>query len=327
MTLTTDAIALTRYLKEKNWLSSDAEVMSTETPGDGNMNFTLRLNTGHSTMIIKQSRDYVEKYPQVAAPKERVLREAEFYELIGSVPELAQMMPSIIGVDKDNSILLMEDLGKGTDYTSIYRKEAQMTDADLLTIMTYAAKLHTGITSTTSSVKIENTKMRELNHEHMFVYPFMLENGFNLDTILPGLEGASHSYKEDTHLKQAVARLGAQYLENGPSLLHGDYYPGSWLQTSDGVKIIDPEFCFFGPPEFDIGVTIAHLLLADQPQALIQKALNHYTSLAPLNDTLRQQFTAIEVLRRILGLAQLPLDLDLDQRIQLMNHARDQLVQ
>ena len=63
-----------------------------------------------------------------------------------------------------------------------------------------------------------------------------------------------------------VRELGALYLQDGTSLLHGDYFPGSWLQTAAGVRVIDPEFCFFGPPEFDVGVLLAHLHLA-QPHA------------------------------------------------------------
>ena len=51
--------------------------------------------------------------------------------------------------------------------------------------------------------------------------------------------------------------------EEGPSLIHGDLFPGSLLQTGSGeLRIIDPEFCFCGDPEFDIGVFYAHLLLS-----------------------------------------------------------------
>jgi 5-methylthioribose kinase len=38
------------------------------------MNCVLRIETARS-FIIKQSRGYVEKYPQIAAPAERVLTE------------------------------------------------------------------------------------------------------------------------------------------------------------------------------------------------------------------------------------------------------------
>jgi 5-methylthioribose kinase len=74
---------INNYLKDKNWIAANEKVESVEKPGDGNMNFTLRCRTSNDrTFILKQSRDFVEKFPQVPAPAERVLREAEFYDMI-----------------------------------------------------------------------------------------------------------------------------------------------------------------------------------------------------------------------------------------------------
>lgn len=324
--LTTDKGVLTRYLSDKQWLGLDEQIESVAKPGEGNMNFTLRVVTGKRTFIIKQSREYVEKYPQVAAPKERVLREAEFYGLIESVPELVAMMPRIIGLDKENSIMLLEDLGKGSDYTFLYRKGETLVESELFTLMEFAANLHRGITLATAPKIIVNREMRALNHEHIFRYPFFMDNGLDLDLILPGLKSAAVPFKEDVLLKEKAARLGDVYLADGSALLHGDYFPGSWLRTADGVKIIDPEFCFFGPPEFEIGVTVAHLQMADQPDGLILSAVEHYRSFSKLDDTLLRKFTAIEILRRILGLAQLPLQIGLEKRIALLDEARNILV-
>ncbi len=325
--LTADKAELTRYLLNRNWLTSGEEIYCLEKPGEGNMNFTLRITTEKRSFIVKQSREYVEKYPQVAAPIERVLREAEFYELIQTIPELAAMMPRILGLDKENSVMLLEDLGKGTDYTFLYSQGETITESDIRTIMEFAAKLHGGITVNSAPKIIYNKEMQVLNHEHIFIYPFLKDNGLDLDTILPGLKGASQSFKEDILLKSKAAALGEMYLANGKSLLHGDYFPGSWLRTTKGIQIIDPEFCFFGPPEFEIGVTIAHLRMADQPENLIVKSLNHYQSFLELDNVLLRKFIAIEILRRILGLAQLPLEIGLEKRVELMEEARSMLTE
>ena len=324
--LTADKAELTKYLLNRNWLTSGEEIQGLEKPGEGNMNFTLRITTDKRSFIVKQSREYVEKYPQVAAPVHRILREAEFYELIAVVPDLARVMPGIIGLDKKNSVMLLEDLGKGSDFTFLYRKGESIRESELMLIMEFAAKLHRGITVETAPKTISNRAMRALNHEHIFIYPFLKDNGLDLDKVLPGLESASLTFKEDVFLKQSAAELGMLYLADGRSLLHGDYFPGSWLRTAKGIQIIDPEFCFFGPPEFEVGVTIAHLKMADQPENLISKALDYYESFSTVNDTLRQKFTAIEILRRILGLAQLPLQIGLQKRVELMEEAREILL-
>ncbi|ADV48870.1 aminoglycoside phosphotransferase [Cellulophaga algicola DSM 14237] len=317
---------LNSYLQSKKWIYEGETILSVEKPGEGNMNFTLRIVTNKRSFIIKQSRDYVEKYPQVAAPLERVLREAEFYRLINDIPQLKLMMPDLIGLDKENSVMLMDDLGKGKDYSYLYQQGEVISEEDLLTIIFFISKLHNTITSNTVEKKITNKKMRELNHEHIFKYPYVEENGINLDEILPGLQQHANILKQDEQLKKEVLELGKLYLEDGTTLLHGDYFPGSWLKTGSGVRIIDPEFCFFGIAEFEIGVTIAHLKMAEQPEETIKKALRHYKNSCPLDEELCEKFVAIEIIRRIIGLAQLPLEISLEKRVELLKGARKTLL-
>jgi 5-methylthioribose kinase len=173
---------------------------------------------------------------------------------------------------------------------------------------------------------ITNHAMRKLNHEHIFIYPYMAENGLDLDDILPGLSAISKQYKIDLELKEKIAILGEQYLADGYTLLHGDYFPGSWLKTSEGIRIIDPEFCFYGFPEFEIGVTIAHLMMADQPVETVFNAMKYYSAEAELDMARCKQFAGVEMLRRIMGLAQLPLKIDLDKRAQLLETAREYIL-
>ena len=325
--LTTDKKELEAYLKTQDWLTPNEKVVTTEVPGAGNMNFTLRINTGERTFIIKQSRNYVEKYPQVAAPAHRVLRESDFYSLISKKESLQKMMPKLTGLDADNSVMCMEDLGAGSDFTFLYQKERVMSEDDLRPIIKFLASLHNSFSADTASMVITNTEMRQLNHEHIFIYPYAHENGLNLNDILPGLEAAAQAYKNDEALKKEVLEFGEMYLANGDRLLHGDYFPGSWLKTDSGLKVIDPEFCFFGPPEFDIAVTVAHLKMSDQPTELIEKALKLYGEQVSFNKTLQEKFTAIEILRRILGLAQLPLTIDLNKRKALLEASRKTLLE
>jgi 5-methylthioribose kinase len=279
------------------------------------MNFTLRCRTSNDrTFIIKQSRDYVEKFPQVPAPAERVLREAEFYEVIKKNPDLSDRTPKILEVDEENHIILMEDLGESSDYSFLYQEGKTLAETELKEIMHFIADLHTHFTTESSSKIIHNKEMRKLNHEHIFKFPFMNDNGMNLDDVLPGLEAVKQSLVDNAELQSVLSHLGDLYLSDGKHLLHGDYFPGSWLNTKAGLKIIDPEFCFFGPKEFEIGVCMAHLYMAKQPHVLIQKAMDFYKEKAPFDDVLMMKFMAVEMMRRILGLAQLPITQTLEER-------------
>lgn len=324
--LTADKNSLESYLKKRTWLQPDETIKALEVPGSGNMNFTIRVITAKRSFIIKQSREFVEKYPQVRAPEERALREAEFYQLVSNEDALSRKMPKLIDVDKSNHVLNLEDLGNGVDYTFLYQKGNSIDEGELEQIMTFIVKLHNSVNTNTTDVKLPNREMRKLNHEHIFIYPYLEDNGLDLDDILPGLQAVAKPFKQDETLKRRVRILGERYLKDGNYLLHGDYFPGSWLKTEEGIKIIDPEFCFFGEVEFEIGVTLAHLKMADQPDVIIEKALKFYKDQSALEDSLCMQFMAIEILRRILGLAQLPLSLDLQKRKDLLEEAREILI-
>ena len=50
-----------QYLLDKKWIAPDEEIISAKKPGEGNMNYTLRIRTNFRTFILKQSRDYLTK--------------------------------------------------------------------------------------------------------------------------------------------------------------------------------------------------------------------------------------------------------------------------
>lgn len=325
------------YLRRRGWIDTKEPILMVEKPGEGNMNYTLRVITPNRTLIVKQSRAYVEKYPSIPAPANRVVVEGRFYQQTQPVPMLASYMPQLLGVDEENNILVLQDLGDARDYTFLYQPGQLLSDADALALTDYLSELHHQFAAEAPDSIFVNQAMRALNHEHIFLYPFLADNGFNLDTIQPGLQEIAMPYKQDASLKKVVEKLGELYRVDNSSdgirktLLHGDYYPGSWLQTTaahgtSGVKIIDPEFCFYGPAEFDLGVMVAHLRMAQQPLALIDIILASYEQPVGFSQTLRQQFTGVEIMRRLIGLAQLPLHLSLEQKQALLEEARIMLM-
>jgi len=151
--LIADKANLESYLKGQTWLQLNESIKAIEVPGEGNMNFTIRIKTSERSFIIKQSRGYVEKYPQVSAPIDRALREAEFYQLISKDDTLSQKMPKLKGVDKDNHVLNLEDLGNGIDYTFLYQNGKVIDVDELEQIMSFMAQLHKAVnTKTTEAI-------------------------------------------------------------------------------------------------------------------------------------------------------------------------------
>lgn len=268
------------FAREQGWISAEASFA--EVAGVGNMNRTLRLVTPSESIVLKQSVPFVAKYPDIPAPLNRDRVEAAFYQAIEGTP-MAAKMPRFLGHARELHLLAFEDLGSAADCTDAY--EGADLASEIPELVSWLKGLHD---LSVDRELFTNRQMRALNHEHIFGLPFV-DNGA-------------------PELRQRAAALGESYLSDGMQLLHGDYYPGSWLRTDSGIRIIDPEFAFAGCPEFDLGVLIAHLVFAGSPD-LTERVLDMYGR-ADVDDGLAYGFAGVEVLRRIWGVAKLPFSRD-----------------
>ncbi len=312
-----DAPGLATYLRGSGWLGADEQLVSATKAGAGNMNYTLRVRAPARSFILKQARPWVEKYPQIAAPWERALIEGRFYEVVSAEPRLATMMPKLLGLDPQSHIIALEDLGEAQDFTTLYQG-AEMNGALLDELATYLTRLHRGFIGASFKSDFANRAMRALNHLHIFDFPLREDNGLDLDAFTPGLHKAAQALKRNERYVSLVSELGELYLSDGETLLHGDFFPGSWLKTARGARVIDPEFCFYGPPEFDLGVMVAHLYLAGQKARLIERLLESYRPPLPLKPRLIWRFAGVEIMRRLIGVAQLPLNSSLERKAELL---------
>ncbi len=292
------------------------------------MNCTMRVRTSSGSFILKQSRPWLEKYAHIAAPFDRALVEARFYHLVSSNEAVAGRMPRLLWADKQARTLALEDLGTASDFFPLYARQTVLSDAILAELVGYLAVLHRLAPARTEEREgLTNHDMRVLNHEHMFALPLREPNGLDLDayTGTSGLTTVAASLKADAAYGETVAALGERYLHGeGESLLHGDFFPGSFLQTAAGVRVIDPEFCFCGDAELDLGVLAAHLLLAGEPAARAENILFLYRAAGGgFSSALARQYAGVEIMRRLLGVAQIPtLKADLARKTDLLRLSR-----
>jgi 5-methylthioribose kinase len=311
-----NAAAVAARVKALGWIDADDELLALQPAGAGNMNRTLRARFAHRSLILKQSVPFVAKYPSIAAPPERIAVEAAFYAATAAAPELAQRLPRVLGYDPDNRLLALQDLGTASDLTGCYADSTVIYPARRAALLDWLGRLHAHSIDPTAQPLLENHAMRELNHAHIFDIPLRADNGLDLDAITPGLGRVAHELQRDDTLRHRLHALGEIYLgraphDSAPALLHGDYYPGSWLATADDLYVIDPEFAFVGAAEFDLGVLIAHFTFARISQDELTAALAHYRAPAGFSLALALAFAGAEVIRRLLGVAQLPLAADL----------------
>lgn len=313
---------LERWLGESARLDDGERVVAVERAGEGNMNCTVRARTSLRSLVVKQARPWVEKYPQFAAPRDRALREIEFYRMIASRPDLASRMPRLVHADPENRILVLEDLGKEGDYSDLYGGRP-LAAGEATALADWLGRLHQAFQGEGSAHDLCNREMRSLNSGHIFFIPLEEANGLDLEAITPGLAQPARRLKEDRTFVGAVHELAELYLADGPCLLHGDFFPGSFLRTASGPAVIDPEFAFFGRPEWDPAVFVAHLLLAGQTREAMECFLTAYRPPAGFDETLLLRFAGVEVMRRLIGYAQLPLQTDLAGKRSLLRLARE----
>jgi 5-methylthioribose kinase len=324
------------------------------------------------TAIFKQGPPYVQKYPQFAAPAGRSAVELQFYKWFGSsesggenaTTDANGTLPRLLDSAPGPCCMLLEDLGAGAVEATAHYDHSDssvrqsLDDAGGISFLlegmvSFLATLHAREPPSDGDRDgiVCNAAMRELNYEHMFDLPFRADNGLDLDAFTPGLARAfSQTGISDEKVVARIHQLGELYHPDrakvvaGHVMLHGDFFLGSSLLVPTGrgggsgdkpahrVVVIDAEFCFVGPREFDVGILAAHLLLAGEDQARVRRSL-----IAPyekavgkmLDIALVAGFVGVEIGRRLCGVGQLPWlrgpDM-LSRKTKLLTAARDFLL-
>ena len=297
-------------------LCDDEHVLSSDIAGEGNMNVVLRIKTDRQSFILKQSRPFVQKYQDIKAPLDRIHTEYSFYRALSFQGE-RHYLPKILAYEPENHLLILSDLGSATDCTSIYKNTSEIQKL-ISPLCSYTRDIHQTEPLNTFP---KNKELKALNHQHIFALPFV-ENGFDLNDIQEGLAPLAKPFKHNPSLQKNIDEIGALYLsDTGNTLIHGDYYPGSWLSVNQKTYIIDPEFSFKGFAEFDLGVMGAHFILASASIEHLGNILEHYKAYA--DKLLVRKIAGIEISRRLIGLAQLPLERSIQEKKELLDIAYD----
>ena len=99
-----------------------------------------------------------------------------------------------------------------------------------------------------------------LTEDVIFTEPY-IEHPNNRWTA-PQLDGYAARWRADRDLHARVAQLKLKFLSSSQALLHGDLHTGSIMVADGDLRVIDPEFAFFGPMGFDVGKLIANFLIS-----------------------------------------------------------------
>ncbi|MXZ40027.1 MAG: phosphotransferase [Holophagales bacterium] len=332
------------------WLG-DEEQVTTCASLDGESSTVMRvelqeLRGGWRTAVLKQSLPWLRRDESVAMPADRWRGERAFYAEVARVPEAAAHMPRLMAANEARSLLLLEDFRGASNLASLYRG-GSLGDRAAQALGAFLRALRLG-TRGTEEPDPANASMKALNHRMLFETPLASAmrggDGFGpdgpvpddaaLDATEPGLGEAAAALRSDRAFTEAVSELGSRFLAVGASLVHGAFHPANWLLVPDGgVRVVDPQYGGWGDAEFDIGTGLAHLLLARQPEEVVAAFLSAAVGSEDAEEVesgvdrpLVARYAGVEIVRRLIGGGQLPLEAEAGFRCGLLETARTAVV-
>ncbi|MBR1565307.1 MAG: S-methyl-5-thioribose kinase [Oscillospiraceae bacterium] len=235
--------------------------------GDGNINYVFRVVSkadGHS-VIVKQA-DRLLRSSGRPLDMYRNKIEAAILKLEG---ELAPgYVPEVYHYDEVMSATSMEDI---SDYMNL-RRELRENRVYLHFAENISSFMADTLLPTTDLVLDAEEKKRRvkfftnpelcsITEDLVLTEPYY--NYKNRNVLFPGNEDFVRRFLyEDTDLHAGVAALRLNFMNNAQALLHGDLHSGSIFINEKGLKVLDPEFAFYGPMGYDIGNVIGNLFFA-----------------------------------------------------------------
>ena len=248
------------------FFSADEEINCSEI-GDGNINYVFRLVSAKDcrSLVIKQA-DKLLRSSGRPLDTYRNKIEAKILQL---QDELAPgFVPKVVHYDQIMCALVMEDI---SDYKNL-RKELAAGKiypelAELLSTFVADTLLPTTdlVLSRAEKKKrtqfFTNIELCDITEDLVLTEPYY--NYKNRNIITEGNEEfVSENLYNNIDLHSRVAILRDNFMNNSQALIHGDLHTGSVFINDSGIKVIDPEFAFYGPMGYDIGNVIANLLFA-----------------------------------------------------------------
>ena len=306
-----DDANLLEYLGKKGWIPKGGAARI-EPVGDGNINWVRRVRGRAGSLVVKQARPALERFPEYQVSTERIVFEARFYETVAHLdPE--RVCPQVVAFDPRERVLVLEDLGRAERLDAALDRRAE-TAALAATLAGFLARVHAGTRDDPElPTRFVNDEMRGLHGDHIFLLPYR-PNDFPLS---PRVAERARLIQGDLDLVALIDAAYGRYREPGGALVHGDVQATNVLLAARGPVLLDAEICHFGDPDFDLGQLFAHLLLpavaAGRPgdaDAALRSAWQAYRAAAggpdPSQPAEALRYAGIELLRRTIGAARVP---------------------
>ena len=254
------------YTKDFGIFPESAKLRGEEI-GDGNINYIFRViedETGKS-VVLKQADKFLRSSGRpLDLDRNRI--EAEILKLEGEcAPEF---VPKVYRYDDVMCVIVMEDISayknlrKELMAGKIFPKFADEISSFLVDTLLPTTDLVLDRAEKKDRVRaFVNKELCDISECLVFTEPYVNDRDRNI-VIPENMEYVKKYLYDDVELRAEAAKLKNNFMNNAQALIHGDLHSGSIFINEDGMKVIDPEFSFYGPMGYDIGNVIGNLFFS-----------------------------------------------------------------
>lgn len=246
------------YLKDNFDFFNKEDDLLCEEIGDGNINYVFKVINPQSgkSLVVKQA-DVLLRSSGRPLDIYRSKIEAEVLKIQDKL--YPGSVPKVYGYDDKKALLIMEDI---SNYKNL-RKELlneniyeSLSDnlSDFLgnTLIPMTDLVISRADKKENVKKFTNPELCDITEDLVLTEPYFNYKDRNI--ITEGLENfVRENLYEDKVLHTEVLKLKDRFQNYSQSLIHGDLHSGSIFVNENGIKVIDPEFSFYGPIGYDVG--------------------------------------------------------------------------
>lgn len=248
-------------------IGNDSTRWSVREVGDGNLNLVFIVTGETGTVIVKQALPYVrlvgDSWP---LPLKRSF--FEYHALKRQAERDPGMVPEILFFDEAQALIVMEFLTphvilrraliEGRQLPRIGRDLGLFLARTLFRGSDFA--MQTRDRKADLALFADNVELCDITENLVFSDPYF-EAKMNRHTS-PQLDGIVAQLRADRDMKVVAQRMKHLFAANAETLLHGDLHTGSVMVTAEETRVIDPEFAFYGPIAFDVGMLLSNFWMS-----------------------------------------------------------------
>ncbi|MEO1748370.1 MAG: S-methyl-5-thioribose kinase, partial [Pseudomonadota bacterium] len=248
-------------------IGDDVSDWSVQEVGDGNLNLVFIVEGAKGSVIVKQALPYVrlvgDSWP---LPLKRAF--FEYHALKRQQKRDPGSVPTILHFDEAQALIIMERL-----HPHIILRHHMMAGQKVAglgeTMGRFCARtafrgsdlsMKAGEKKNDVALFAGNIELCDITENLVFTDPYF-DAEMNRHTT-PQLDGVVAELRADHQLKIEAQHMKRAFTAKQETMCHGDLHAGSIMATPQEARIIDPEFAFYGPFGFDIGMLIGNYLMA-----------------------------------------------------------------